>query len=157
VASEPEARRRAIGMTLSQLHTLRAKRFTADTFNPDHADTPQGPRPWKYRLDINLSYAGGNGAAQNPTSTLFLTDRLGGNTQLAGTAEFNGGAVFELSQELVDALFTLTYREKNDPGVAATTVAPAAAPTPASASAPLPKPATAQPPATDKPATPTKP
>lgn len=116
VASESEPRRKAIGTILTQLHTLRAKEFTADIFSPDHAETPQGPRPWKYRLDLNFSFAGGNGPGQNPTSTLFLTDRLGGNTQVAGTAEF-GGAVFEITQDLLDALFTLIYREKNDPGV----------------------------------------
>ena len=113
---EPEARRKAIGALLTQLHTLKAKQFTADLFTPDHADTPQGPRPWKYRLDLNFAFAGGSAATPNPVSTLYLTDRLGGNTQLAGTAEF-GGAVFEITQELLDAVFTLTYREKNDPGL----------------------------------------
>lgn len=118
VADEPEARRKAIGTALAQLHTLRAKQFTADTFTPDHADTAQGPHPWKYRLDASIAFAGGKDAAENSTSTLFLTERLSGNTQLAGTAEF-GGVVFEVSQELLDALFTLTYREKNDPGLPA--------------------------------------
>jgi hypothetical protein len=116
LADEPEARRKAIGAALTQLHTLRARQFTADTFTPDHAETAQGPHPWKYQLDVNIAFAGGKGAAENATSTLFLTDRLGGNTQLAGTAEF-GGVVFEVSQELLDALFTLTYRGKNDPGL----------------------------------------
>jgi len=115
---------------------LKAKRFTADLFTPDHADTALGARPWKYRLDLNFSFASGPGATQNPTSTLFLTERLGGNTQLAGTAEF-GGAVFEISQELLDALFTLTYREKNDPGLPASASAPTAT-TPSTAAAPVP-------------------
>jgi hypothetical protein len=127
LADEPEARRKAISTALYQLHSLRAKRFTADSFNPDHADTALGPRPWKYRLDLNIAYAGGNGTAQNSTTTLFLTERLGGTTQLAGTAEF-GGAVFEISQELLDALFTICYREKNDPGLPATTTPTPTAP-----------------------------
>jgi Domain of unknown function (DUF4340) len=129
VAAEPEARRRAIGVILTQLHTLRARQFTTDTFNPDHADTAQGPQPWLYRIDLNIAYAGGNESAQNTTSTLFLTGRLGGNTQLAGTTDF-GGVTFEISQELLDALFTLTYREKNDPGLPAA-VSPAVTPPPA--------------------------
>ena len=135
VADESEARRKAIGVMLIQLHTLRAKRFTADSFNPDHADTPQGPRPWKYRLDIISSFAGGSGTAAKSTSTLFLTERLGGNTQIAGTAEF-GGPVFEIPQELVDALFTLIYREKNDPGLPATSASPPASDTLAKPTAP---------------------
>ncbi|MEO6996397.1 MAG: DUF4340 domain-containing protein [Lacunisphaera sp.] len=125
VANETEDRRKAIGALLTNLHTLRAKEFTADLFNPDHADTPDGPRPWKYRLDPNFAFPSGDTSAQNPTSTLFLTDRLGGNTQIAGTNEF-GGAVFEVTQELLDAIFTLTYREKNDPGMPASAVAPEA-------------------------------
>ena len=123
LSDETETRRKAIGAILTQVSSLYAKRFTADAFNPDHADTQQGPRPWKYRLDINSTSPGANGAAQNPTSTIFLTERIGGNTQLAGTAEF-GGVVFEINQELIDALFTLIYREKNDPGLPQTQIAP---------------------------------
>ena len=87
------------------------------------ADTPAGPRPWKYRLDLNLSFPGTATAAQNSTSTLFLTERLGGTTLLAGTTEF-GGVVFETTQELLDALFAPTYAEKNDPGPAAAAASP---------------------------------
>ena len=122
LATETESRRRAFAALLPLLHTLRAKRFTADTFNPDHADTPAGPRPWKYRLDLNLSFPGTATAAQNSTSTLFLTERLGGTTLLAGTPEF-GGVVFETTQELLDALFAPTYAEKNDPGPSAAAAA----------------------------------
>jgi len=126
VAAESETRRRAFAMLLPQLHTLRARHFTADAFNPDYADTPAGPRPWKYRLEVTLSFPGGNAAAANTSSTLFLTDRLGGTTLLAGTTEF-GGVVFATTQELLDALFALTYAEKNDPGLPAATPAAGAA------------------------------
>ncbi|MBI2496815.1 MAG: DUF4340 domain-containing protein [Opitutae bacterium] len=147
LATEPEARRRAFATLLLQLHKLQARRFTADTFNPDHAETPQGPRPWKYRLEATLSFPGANAAAAGSTSTLLLTERLGGTTLLAGTAEF-GGVVFETSQELLDALFTLTYAGKNDPGPAA--AAPAATTGPAKAPVPA-KPVTEAPPATETP------
>ena len=123
IANESEARRKAIGTLLTQLHTLKAKQFTADQFSPDHADTSEGQRPWKYRLDLNYAFPSSSVTAQNPTSTLFLTERLSGNTQIAGTAEF-GGAVFEINQELLDALFTLIYREKNDPGLPSSSEAP---------------------------------
>ncbi len=141
VANESEDRRKAIGALLTNLHTLRAKEFTADMFNPDHADTPDGPRPWKYRLDLNFAFPSGDTSAQNPTSTLFLTERLGGNTQIAGTAEF-GGAVFEVTQELLDAVFTLTYREKNDPGMPASAVKPADSVVPIQPEHSLPAPST---------------
>jgi hypothetical protein len=122
LADEPEARRKAIAILVAQLRSLKAKAFTADTFNPDHADTAQGPRPWKYRLDLNLVLPGGNGAAQTSTSSLFLTERIGGNTLVAGTTDF-GGVEFEVTQEMLDAIFTLVYREKNDPGPAPATPA----------------------------------
>ncbi len=115
VIAEPIPRRKAINDLLLQLRKLSARSFTADTFSPDHAETPQGPRPWKYRLDVTVSLPGGSGVAQTSNSTLFLTERLGGTTQLAGTEDF-GGVVFEVTQEMLDALFTLTYAGKNDPG-----------------------------------------
>lgn len=121
-ATEPEARRRAFVALIPQLRTLRARRFSADLFNPDHVETPAGSRPWKYRLDLTLSFPGANNGAQNSTSTLYLTDRLAGTTLLAGTAEF-GGVVFETTQELLDALFAFTYAEKHDPGPAASPAA----------------------------------
>jgi hypothetical protein len=145
-AKIPDQARAALGALLGHLRTLRAKRFTTDSFSPDHADTASGPRPWKYRLDITATFAGGSGAAQNSSSTLFLTDRLDGTTLLAGTMEFFGGVEFEVTQEMLDALFILTYSTKNDPGLP---VVPPTAPA---------KPAeTTPPPAeikTEKPATP---
>lgn len=126
--------RTVLAALLGQLRTLRAKAFTAGPFTPDHAETPAGPQPWKYQLDIDTAFPGGNGAAANSTLTLFFTDRLAGTTMLAGTADF-GGVVFEVTQEMLDALFTLTYREAHDPGPAAPpppkeTAAPAATPQP---------------------------
>jgi len=124
---EPEARRKALAALLGQLHTLRAKRFTAESFSPDHAQTESGTAPWKYRLDVTLALTAGNGAAQTSTSTLLLTDRLGGDTLLAGTAEF-GGVNFAVTTEMMDALFALTYAEKHDPGPPAKSAEPAAEP-----------------------------
>ena len=113
--NDPAPRRKALTSLLVELRTLRARRYLTDNFTPDHADSGGEAHPWKYRLDVALALEGGNGAAQTTTSTLLFTDRLGGTTQLAGTAEF-GGVVFEVSQEMLDALFALTYAEKNDPG-----------------------------------------
>ncbi len=150
IAVEPEWARKPIAGILAQLRVLRAQRFVADTFTPDHADTPQGPRPWRYRLDYTIAFNGG-GAAQSTPASLLLTERLGGMTQLASTADF-GGVVFSITQELIDALFPLTYTAPNDPGpaapapatstpVAPATVAPASAtPAPATPVEPAAKP-----------------
>ncbi|MBI3884973.1 MAG: DUF4340 domain-containing protein [Opitutae bacterium] len=125
----PEPRRKALASLLAELRTLRARRFLADTFTPDHAELNGEAHPWKYRLEVTLALEGGSGTAQTTTSTLVFTDRLGGTTQLAGTAEF-GGVVFEVTQELLDALFTLTYAEQHDPGPPPPEPVPPAAATP---------------------------
>jgi hypothetical protein len=127
----PEKARTVLVSLLAQLRTLRAKAFTAGTFVPDHAETATGPQPWKYQLEVVTSFAAGTAPAQNTTLTLLLTDRLGGTTMLAGTAEF-GGVVFEVTQEMLDAIFALTYGTQQDPGLPAATPEkpPAVEPTP---------------------------
>lgn len=131
-ASEvPEAKRAAFTTLLAEMRRLRAKRFVADAFDPARATLNGSNPPWRYRLDIALTLTGGN--TQNVTSSLLLTERLGGTTQLGGTAEF-GGITYELPQELVDALFALTYVPQHDPGPPPATPAttPAQAETPKS-------------------------
>ncbi len=120
LAAEPEAVRPVLAGLLAQLRRLQAQDFAADAFTPDHADSPQGPHPWRYRLDYTIAFNGD--PAQGTPSSLLLTERLGGKSQLAGTADF-GGVVFIPTQPMIDALFALIYGQKNDPGP----VAPAAA------------------------------
>jgi hypothetical protein len=136
LALEPEARRKALTTLLNQARSLRALRFTADTFNPDHAEVDGGSAPWKYRLEFTLTLTGGNGAAQTSTMTLLLTDRLGGTTQLAGSSEFSGGVTFAVTPETMDALFALTYAEKHDPGPPPKTPSEPAKPEPPKTDAP---------------------
>ncbi|MBI2513608.1 MAG: DUF4340 domain-containing protein [Opitutae bacterium] len=109
----PEAKRAAFTTLLAEVRKLRAKRFVADTFDLTRATLNGTNPPWRYRLDVALVLTGG--AAQSVTSKLFLTERLGGTTQLGGTEEF-GGVTYELPQELIDALFALTYAPQHDPG-----------------------------------------
>lgn len=110
-----EKGRQVLATLLQQVRTLRAKEFAAGAFTPDHAETPAGPQPWKYQLEVKAIFPGGGGAAQTSTLTLLFTERLGGTVMYAGTAEF-GGVVFEVTQEMLDAMFALTYAEKQDPG-----------------------------------------
>ncbi|MFZ5495163.1 MAG: DUF4340 domain-containing protein [Verrucomicrobiota bacterium] len=116
---EPESVRQALQVILDELVTLRAAAFTADSFSSEQAATPEGSRPWRYRLDYTVAFAG---SPETPAS-LFLTERLGGMTLVAGTAEF-GGVTFTVTQPLLDALFTLTYTAKQDPGPAAPPATP---------------------------------
>lgn len=144
LAAEPEKLRPVLTSLLAQLRQLRAQSFVADTFTPDHADTPQGPKPWRFRVDYSIAFNGAD-AAQSTPSSLLVTERLGGAAQFAGTADF-GGVVFNLTQEMIDALFPLTYVQKNDPGPpAAAPATDSTAPATPPASAPA---APATPPAT---------
>jgi hypothetical protein len=121
-----EKARQLLTTLVGELRLLRARQFTTGVFTPDHADTPAGPQPWKHQLEVVTAFPAGNAPAQNTTLTLFFTERIGGRTMLAGTADF-GGVVFEVTQEMLDTIFGLTYA---DPGPPATPVNP---PTPAPA------------------------
>ncbi len=139
-----EKARAVLATFLGQLRKLRAKAFTPATFTPDHAETPNGPQPWKYQLEVVTSVAAGTAPAQNTALSLLLTDRLGGTTMLAGTTEF-GGAVFEVTQEFLDAVFALTYGTQQDPGPPKTEGPPAEAPKPATPAPETPAPKAATP------------
>jgi len=113
VAQEPEARHAALQKLVEQVRTLQAKAFNGETFAKTGVESNGATLPWRYRLDVDLTLSGGS--AQAVTSSLYLSERLGGTTQLAGTEEF-GGVTFEITQPLIDALFALTYAPQHDPG-----------------------------------------
>jgi hypothetical protein len=96
---------------INQLRSLRAQRFVQDGFSTNVLLSGI-ERPWRYQLDARITLPGGTGE-QTETMTLFFTERLGGNVQYAGSDEI--AAVFEIEQPLLDALWTLTYGDK-DPG-----------------------------------------
>jgi len=68
-------------------------------------------RPWRWRLDTTVRLPSGRGEEQSETSSLFLTERLGGDLQLAGSPQL--GLVFAINQAFLDALWPLTYRERS--------------------------------------------
>ena len=142
LAAETEPRRAALKTVLTSLATLRAKQFVSDSFTPTTLVDGQ-PTPWKYTLEASLLLGGASGAPLKSVTLLQLAERSGGGTQLAGSNEF--GVVFAVEQPLLDALWVLTYGER-DPGPP---VAPASIPSPT----PVPVPATTEPvpPATSSP------
>lgn len=124
LAGETAARRDALKAVLAGLATLRAKQFVNDQFT-ETTLVDGRPAPWKYTLEATLALGGATGAAQTSVTTLQLAERAGGGTQLAGSKEF--GVVFAIEQPLLDALWTLTYGDR-DPGAPATPAQPAPAP-----------------------------
>jgi len=113
---------------VAQLRSLRAKRFVNDSF-VDKVEVTGEFQPWRYRLDTTISLPSST-AELTEISSLYLSPRLSGATQLAGSTEFD--AVFEVSQPLLDALWALLYAE-TDPGAP-----PARETEPASETAPQP-------------------
>lgn len=111
LANEPPARRAALRMLREQLATLRAQRLVQDTF-PDSILVNNQLLPWRYRIEIELSVSGDEGE-QTQNLNLFLGERDGGDRQLVGSPNFD--VVFEALPELIDAVWTLTYAER-DPG-----------------------------------------
>ncbi len=113
LASETPARRTALLALRDELRTLRARSFVMDGF-PATIPVNGEETVWAYRLDVTVSLVGGDGG-QASTSILYFSERMGGSQQLAGSADLQGGVVFEASQPLLDALWTLVYGPR-DPG-----------------------------------------
>lgn len=101
----------AVRDLVPHLRTLHAKRFVEDKF-VERVVAAGDERGWRYQLDATIALPGASGE-QTSTSTLFLTERLGGGQQIAGSREF--GLVFEIDQPMIDALWKLTYGAR-DPG-----------------------------------------
>ncbi len=106
LAGETETKRTALEALLQQLRVLRAKTIVADHYSPT-VSLDGEEQPWTYQLDTTLAFISGAGATTE-TSNLFLSERTGGGTQLAGSSDF-GGVIFEVEQPMLDALWVLTY------------------------------------------------
>jgi hypothetical protein len=107
---------------LAGLGSLRAQSFFADRFTDGVKNLDGQDRPWRYRLDASISLLAGAGGEQTSTSTLWLTERIEGDKQFAGSPEFN--VVFAVEQPVIDALWQLTYGPR-DPGPLPEASAPA--------------------------------
>ncbi|KXU35253.1 hypothetical protein AXK12_06015 [Cephaloticoccus capnophilus] len=92
------------------LRRLEAASFIQDHFS-ETVFAAGAERPWRWRLDTTVRLPSGHGDEQSETSSLFLTERLGGDLQLAGSPQL--GLVFAINQALLDALWPLTYRERS--------------------------------------------
>jgi hypothetical protein len=103
---------------IAQLSDLRAQSFRQDRFTTAVGSAEGAARPWAYRLDCAISLTTGAAGEQTSVSTLWLSERLGGTLQLAGSPAGEYNCVFVLSQPMIDALWKVTYGAR-DPGPAA--------------------------------------
>jgi hypothetical protein len=114
-AGEPASPARdpqALAGVLAALRTLRAREFAAGGFT-EQVSAAGELRPWKFLLEATFAVPASAGAEQTSRLALFLTERLGGTQQFAGLRELD--TVFSLEQPLIDALWILTYGNR-DPG-----------------------------------------
>ena len=103
----------AVAELLRQLQSLRAERFVSDTFNDQTVRIDNTDRPWRYRLETDITLVAGVGSTQTTTTTLMLSERTGGTVQFAGAGEFR--AVWRLEQGLIDPLWRI-ISAPTDPG-----------------------------------------
>jgi len=122
-AGEPPARRNALVTLRDQLRTLTAASFVNDGFTPTVTVNGEA-RPWHYRIDATLSLTGGGGEIESD-STLYFGDRDGGDRQWVGSPPDEFNVVFAATPELVNAMWALTYADR-DPGPTTLTPEPPA-------------------------------
>ncbi len=128
LAGSKAATRDAITALRAELRTLQARDFVRDSFTTELEIDGQR-EPWVYQLDATIALSGAmETGGQSGTSTLMLGERRGGSGMLVGSAEFN--TVFHATQPLLDAVFTLTFGDR-DPGAPAPQPATEAATPPA--------------------------
>ncbi|HEY5550411.1 MAG TPA: DUF4340 domain-containing protein [Opitutaceae bacterium] len=137
LAAEPPGTRDAALALIAELRALRAQTFVQDEFTPI-VPAAGANRPWSYQLETTIALSGGD-TTQTTTSALFISERIGGTTMLAGSPEF--GCVFEVTQPFLDACFALTFAGR-DPGPTepAAETPPAPAPPEAAPSEQVPSP-----------------
>lgn len=111
ITSRPPTQQASLSTLLSSLRTLQSQRIVADEFS-ETVQVNGETLPWRYRLDVNLSLSG-DGGEQEEVFSLFLADRDGGDRQLVGAPSLS--LIFEANHELIDAVWTLTYGNR-DPG-----------------------------------------
>lgn len=82
--------------------------FSRDFTDKDYLDMDV-PESWRYKLEVTIALAAGekNTSAKTEKRTYYLTRRLGGTTQLAGSPEQD--CIFRIRQDFIDALHTLTF------------------------------------------------
>jgi len=126
--SEPFSQ--ALAKLLRSTETVVAESFLPDSFSLSFVDTKYlgmgVPEKWRYKIDVIVRLADGEKStpSKTETNTYYLTRRLGGTTQLAGSPAQN--CIFKIRQDFIDAMHTLTF---NRSGIIPEIDVPAAAPT----------------------------
>lgn len=109
----PEPFPQALAKLLHSVSTVTAESYLPEPFSRNFADTQYldmgVPEKWRYKIEIGVRLSDGekNTPGKTETLTYYLTRRLGGTTQLAGSPAQN--CIFRIRQDFIDAMHTLTF------------------------------------------------
>ncbi len=110
LAEEDEAVRQAVLDLLPELRQLRVENYILNEFSPV-LDTGRDSRSWNYVLEATYALTGGE-EDQTSYFELYLTDRMGGQTMMAGSPELN--VVFSARPEFIEAVGRLIDEKESD-------------------------------------------
>ncbi|MGF1447812.1 MAG: DUF4340 domain-containing protein [Opitutales bacterium] len=129
LAEEPKRLRDSVLALVEAVEALRVKDYLQDRFTEQFVRGEAEPLPWAFRLEADVLLPGG-ATDQVETVRYFFTKRLSGQTQVGGAPE--PGMIFTLPQELIEALFVLTFSRQPlpEPPVMSPRTEPAIAPLP---------------------------
>ena len=95
----------AISTILEQLRTFEVKTYLNSGYSESYQVDTEKTLPWAFELSASILLPGGNKEQIREVQYVF-TERLSGTAQVGGSATHD--AVFELNQELIDAIYELT-------------------------------------------------
>lgn len=113
IANLSDLDKKSVAKILNSVKKFTVQKYLEVPFDENGIKVGGKILPWKYRLTAEIAMAGTGGSKTGQRTWLF-TEREGGTTQYGASLEFK--AVFELSQNLIDGIFSFTT-EKNEPAI----------------------------------------
>lgn len=95
----------SIASVLKGIQTFSVRSYLPESFNKTDVGDDATRLPWAYKLEASITLPAGE-TAQIKNVEYFFTNRLGGQAQIGGCPQSD--RTFMLSQQWIDALYTLT-------------------------------------------------
>lgn len=110
LSQSADIKRDAILKLTEQLLAFHVNDYLSDTFKNDVRVDEFTVVPWKYRLNAMVYLPALHGSEKFENIEYYFTERLGGALQYGGSPKYS--VTFSLPQDLIDALFVLTFNKK---------------------------------------------
>jgi len=137
LADLPEKEQAAALVLLDGIRNFRVKAYLKDAYTESYRPDSDTTIPWAYQLNADISLPGDETARKDTRSYVF-SKRLSGTVQIGASILHN--TVFEIPQEMIDALYEYTEsmpqppEMKNEPVPEPERIAPVPEPMPTEAS-----------------------